>query len=91
MMNPTATVENAPVHFFYDHINQKIVGTRKDFDLSGNPNSPLYDELMARIAGQPTYTFRVIERKKCENKKVMPEIYKAYTKQIASRRFSISM
>ena len=24
-------------------------------------------------------------------KKVMPEIYKAYTKQIASRRFSISM
>ena len=69
-MNTTNfAAETAPVNFYYDHLNQQIVGTRKAYDLSGNPNSPLYKELMDRIAGQPTYTFRVIERKKSEGKK----------------------
>ena len=69
-MNTTNfAAETAPVNFYYDHLNQQIVGTRKAFDLSGNPNSPLYKELMERISGQPAYTFRVIERKKSEGKK----------------------
>ena len=70
-MNTTTNIaaETASVNFIFDHINKQIVGTRKAFDLSGNPNSSLYKELMARIAQQPTYTYRVVERKKSEGKK----------------------
>ena len=62
-------IDNAPVNFYFDHLNKQIVGTRKAFDLSGNPNTPFYKELMERMEQQPTYTFRVIERKKNDNKR----------------------
>lgn len=50
--------------FTYDHVNKKIVGTDIDFQKSGIPGSKQEEELMARIAKQPTYTFAVIETEK---------------------------
>ena len=55
--------------FTYDHPNQKIVGTDINFQKAGIPGSALEKELLARMAGQPTYTFEVITTDKKPEKR----------------------
>ena len=55
--------------FTYDHPNQKIVGTDINFQKAGIPGSDLEKELLARMAGQPTYTFEVITTDKKPEKR----------------------
>ena len=50
--------------FTYNHITKKIVGTDINFQKAGIPGSALEKELLARMAGQPTYTFEVIATEK---------------------------
>lgn len=50
-------------------------------------------EVEELIAGQYIVRYTAVLSKRFDStafKKVMPEIYKAYTKQVSSRRFSIS-
>ena len=49
--------------FTYNHITKKIVGTDVAFAKAGIPGSALEKELLARMDGQPTYTFEVIATK----------------------------
>ena len=55
--------------FTYNHLAKKIVGTDVAFAKAGIPGSDLETELMARMNGQPTYTFEVIETEKKPAKK----------------------
>lgn len=51
-------------------------------------------ELEEMIAGQYIIRYTVVLSNRFDTtafKKVMPEIYKAYTKQVSSRRFTISV
>ena len=51
-------------------------------------------ELEEMIAGQYIIRYTAVLSNRFDTtafKKVMPEIYKAYTKQVSSRRFTISM
>lgn len=51
-------------------------------------------ELEEMIAGQYIVRYTAVLSNRFDTtafKKVMPEIYKAYTKQVSSRRFTISM
>lgn len=51
-------------------------------------------ELEEMIAGQYIIRYTAILSNRFDTtafKKVMPEIYKAYTKQVSSRRFTISV
>ena len=55
--------------FTYNHITKKIVGTDINFEKAGIPGSNLEKELLARMAGQPTYTFEVITTDKKPEKR----------------------
>ena len=55
--------------FTYNHINKTIVGTDNNFLKAGIPGSDLEKELLARMAGQPTYTFEVIATEKKPEKR----------------------
>ena len=55
--------------FTYNHINKTIVGTDINFQKAGIPGSALEKELLARMAGQPTYTFEVIATEKKPEKR----------------------
>ena len=55
--------------FTYNHITKKIVGTDINFEKAGIPGSDLEKELLARMAGQPTYTFEVITTDKKPEKR----------------------
>ena len=55
--------------FTYNHITKKIVGTDINFEKAGIPGSALEKELLARMAGQPTYTFEVIATEKKPEKR----------------------
>ena len=51
-------------------------------------------EVEELIAGQYIVRYTSVLSNRCDStafKKVMPEIYKAYTKQVSSRRFTISV
>ena len=68
--------------FTYNHLAKKIVGTDVAFAKAGIPGSDLETELMARMNGQPTYTFEVIETEKKPAKKTYAgltmEVMEAY-------------
>lgn len=55
--------------FTYNHITKKIVGTDINFQKAGIPGSALEKELLARMEGQPTYTFEVIATEKKPEKR----------------------
>ena len=55
--------------FTYNHINKTLVGTDINFQKAGSPGSALEKELLARMAGQPTYTFEVIATEKKPEKR----------------------
>ena len=55
--------------FTYNHITKKIVGTDINFEKAGIPGSALEKELLARMEGQPTYTFEVIATEKKPEKR----------------------
>lgn len=60
MNNLTATATTSKKFAFtYNHITKKIVGTDVAFAKAGIPGSALEKELLARMEGQPTYTFEV--------------------------------
>ena len=70
MNNLTATATTSKKFAFtYNHITKKIVGTDVAFAKAGIPGSALEKELLARMEGQPTYTFEVIETVKKPAKK----------------------
>ncbi len=70
MNNLTATATTSKKFAFtYNHITKKIVGTDVAFAKAGIPGSVLEQELLARMEGQPTYTFEVIETVKKPAKK----------------------
>ena len=65
MNNLTATATTSKKFAFtYNHITKKIVGTDVAFAKAGIPGSALEKELLARMEGQPTYTFAVLETEK---------------------------
>ena len=84
MMNATATTSKK-FAFTYDHVNQKIVGTDINFQKAGIPDSKEEAELLARMAKQPTYTFRVIETEK----KPAKQTYKGLTKELMREYIAI--
>lgn len=73
-MNTTKTV----AHFTYNHLNKTIDGSVLNFQRAGNPNSPLYNELMKRMAAQPTYKLNPIAPEKQSQK----QTYKGLTNQL---------
>ena len=83
MNNLTATATTSKKFAFtYNHITKKIVGTDVAFAKAGIPGSALEKELLARMEGQPTYTFEVIETVKKPAKKTYAgltmEVMEAY-------------
>lgn len=83
MNNLTATATTSKKFAFtYNHITKKIVGTDVAFAKAGIPGSVLEKELLARMEGQPTYTFEVIETEKKPAKKTYAglsmEVMEAY-------------
>lgn len=60
--------EKKNVRFTYNFKNRTIVGTQASFDKASKGFGPIYDELAARIAGQPTFGFEVKEPQKKSNK-----------------------
>ena len=83
MNNLTATATTSKKFAFtYNHITKKIVGTDVAFAKAGIPGSALEKELLARMEGQPTYTFAVIETEKKPAKKTYAglsmEVMEAY-------------
>lgn len=66
MMNEKKTTV-ATTYFTYDHIAKKIVGSELNFKKSGIPGSEQDEELMARIAEHPNYTFRISKPMKEKN------------------------
>ena len=83
MNNLTATATTSKKFAFtYNHITKKIVGTDVAFAKAGIPGSAQEKELLARMEGQPTYTFAVIETEKKPAKKTYAgltmEVMEAY-------------
>ena len=76
---------SAKFAFTYDHINKKIVGTDINFQKAGIPGSALEAELLARMEGQPTYTFAVVETEK----KPAKQTYKGLTKELMQEYIKI--
>ena len=56
----TAIDTSFTAYFTFDHVGERIVGSEFNFKMSGNPNKPQYNALMAAKAMQPTYQFAPI-------------------------------
>lgn len=67
MLNENGKTTVTTTYFTYDHIAKKIVGTELNFKKSGIPGSEQDEELMARIAEHPNYTFRISKPMKEKN------------------------
>ena len=80
-----STTSSKKPAFTFDHINKKIVGTDVAFAKAGIPGSALEKELLARMEGQPTYTFEVIETEK----KPAKQTYKGLTKELMREYIAI--
>ena len=85
VMTNNEITTSAP-YFWYDHTKARIIGKELNFKKSGIPGSAQDKALMFAKTRHPEYKYYVTTA----FKKVMPEIYKAYTKQVSSRRFTIS-
>lgn len=75
-MNVKATVKTTTPCFTFDHIHKQIVGTELNFKKSGLPGSAQDEELMARLAEHPNYTFQIIKPAKEKNS------YKGLTREL---------
>ena len=66
----TAIDTSFTAYFTFDHVGERILGSEFNFKMSGNPNKPQYNALMAAKAMQPTYKFAPIAstKKKVEKK-----------------------
>jgi hypothetical protein len=66
----TAIDTSFTAYFTFDHVGERILGSEFNFKMSGNPNKPQYNALMAAKAMQPTYQFAPIAstKKKVEKK-----------------------
>lgn len=70
MSNFNSSVKSASVAYFtYDHIHKTINGSEFNFKMSGNPEKPQYDALMAAMAKHPKYTLNPIASTKKVEKK----------------------
>ena len=65
----TAIDTSFTAYFTFDHVGERIVGSEFNFKMSGNPNKPQYNALMAAKAMQPTYKFAPIASTKKVEKK----------------------
>ena len=66
----TASDTSFTAYFTFDHVGERILGSEFNFKMSGNPNKPQYNALMAAKAMQPTYQFAPIAstKKKVDKK-----------------------
>ena len=66
----TAIDTSFTAYFTFDHVGERILGSEFNFKMSGNPNKPQYNALMAAKAMQPTYQFAPIAstKKKVDKK-----------------------
>ena len=65
----TAIDTSFTAYFTFDHVGERILGSEFNFKMSGNPNKPQYNALMAAKAMQPTYQFAPIASTKKVEKK----------------------
>ena len=65
----TAIDTSFTAYFTFDHVGERILGSEFNFKMSGNPNKPQYNALMAAKAMQPTYKFAPIASTKKVEKK----------------------
>ena len=81
------------VRFTLDFAKRQIVGTKASFDKASKGVGPIYEELAAKMAAHPEYTFKIIPPKSNKEREVYTKMditfMRDYIEMVGDTEFSV--